>query len=213
VCPDPALLERMRQFMRDHHEFGRDFEQYKEVRAVVEREARQRQIEENRRRAEQAREERRERYLAARAEREQQQVEREDLARYERAGFEDIGLDVWTGRMAYSYGTKSRNDSWVDYDPIVGLYYRPGYPTAEIDYGRMTISGSVINASEETRNLGVAITFFDEYGNQVGAEIVQVNNARPDVHYPFTAVLDMSLNRPFTSSSTYVLSADPIAAD
>lgn len=206
-------LEAMRRFIRDHHEYGRDFEQYTEIRAIAEREARQKQIEENRKRAEEAREARRERTLAARAQRDQEEAERADLARYEEAGFEDIGLGVWAGRMAFSYGSNARDDAWVDYDPLLGLYYRPGFPSNEIDYSRMTISGSVINAAEETRNLGVAITFFDEFGNQVGAEIVQVNNARSDVPYPFTAVLDMALNRAFSSSSTYVLYADPIAVE
>ena len=43
----------------------------------------------------------------------------------------------------------------------------------------------------------------------MGGEIVQVNNARPDVPYPFTATLEMALDRPFSSSSTNVLYADP----
>lgn len=74
----------------------------------------------------------------------------------------------------------------------------------------MTISGSVLNAAEEMRNIGIAVTFFDENGNQVGGEIIQINNARPDVPYPFTATIEMALNRPFDSSSTYVLYADPV---
>ena len=82
---------------------------------------------------------------------------------------------------------------------------------ATIDFSRLTISGSVLNASDEPRHVGVAITFFDEYGNQVGSEIVQINNARPDVPYPFTSKLEMALDRPFSSSSTYVLYADAIA--
>jgi hypothetical protein len=74
----------------------------------------------------------------------------------------------------------------------------------------MTISGSVLNAAPEARNIGVAITFFDESGNQVGSEIVQINNARPDVPYPFTSTVQMALCRAFSSSSTYVLYADPV---
>ena len=57
--------------------------------------------------------------------------------------------------------------------------------------------------------IGIAITFFDDNGNQVGSEIIHVNNARPDVPYPFTSTIDMALNRAFSSSSTYVLYADP----
>ena len=52
---------------------------------------------------------------------------------------------------------------------------------SEIDYSQMTISGSVLNAAPNVRDIGVAFTFFDEHGNQVGAEIVQLKNARPNV--------------------------------
>ena len=88
-------------------------------------------------------------------------------------------------------------------------YLRPGFARDSVDFSRMTISGSVLNSSGETRNIGLAITFFDENGNQVGGEIIQINNARTDVPYPFTSTIDMALNRPFDSSSTYVLYADP----
>jgi hypothetical protein len=80
-----------------------------------------------------------------------------------------------------------------------------------IDYSRMTISGSVLNAGTETRNIGIAVAFFDDFGNQVGGETILVNNARPDVPYPFTSELKMALNRPFTSSTVYTIHADPIA--
>jgi hypothetical protein len=77
----------------------------------------------------------------------------------------------------------------------------------------MTISGSVLNAADDVRDMGVAITFFDDNGNQVGHEIVQIKNARPNVPYPFTSRLDMALNRAFTSSSIYVLYSDPVEAE
>ena len=80
---------------------------------------------------------------------------------------------------------------------------------SQIDYSQMTISGSILNAADELRDIGVAITFFDDNGNQVGHEIVQIKNARPNVPYPFTSRIDMALNRAFTSTSTYVLFADP----
>mgnify|MGYP001999636056 CR=1 FL=1 len=44
-----------------------------------------------------------------------------------------------------------------------------------------------------------------------GAEIVEIQNARPNVPYPFTKKIDMALNRPFASHSTYVLYADVAA--
>ena len=74
----------------------------------------------------------------------------------------------------------------------------------------MSISGSILNASSEVRNIGVAMTFFDNHGNQVGSEIVRIDNARPNVPYPFNAKLDMALDRAFSTSSTYVLYADPV---
>ena len=74
----------------------------------------------------------------------------------------------------------------------------------------MTISGTVVNGSGKLRNIGVAITFFDESGIQVGGEIIKINNARPDVPYPFTTTLRMALNRPYSSSSSYVLYADQV---
>ena len=96
----------------------------------------------------------------------------------------------------------------------MGHYVRL-YPFAAgraIDFTEMTISGSVLNASQEVRNIGVAVAFFDENGSQVGGEIIQINNARPDVPYPFTSAIAMALNRAFTSASTYVLYADPVEA-
>ena len=40
--------------------------------------------------------------------------------------------------------------------------------------------------------------------------MVQVNNARPDVPYPFTETIKMALNGPFNSSTRYVLYADDV---
>ena len=131
------------------------------------------------------------------------------LSRYRRNGFAPLGLDVYSGKWAYFYETTDITRSRIAYQPGIGNYLRL-YQDKKIDYSKMTISGSIINGSDQVRNVGVAITFFDEHGNQVGQETVQVNNARPDVPYPFTSKIDMALDRPFDSSSTYVLYADPI---
>ena len=37
---------------------------------------------------------------------------------------------------------------------------------------------------------------------------IQINNARPTAPDPLTSTLTMALNRPFSSSTTYVLYAD-----
>jgi hypothetical protein len=202
----------LRQFIADHREYGDDFEQYQAVKAVTEREARQREAERNRARLEQQRTEQRERYEQAKAQREAEEAEQRRLERYADAGFAPLGLDVFGGRMAFSYQTVGTNPIRVDYDITIGRYLRPLPPQRQIDFSKMTISGSILNAAEQTRNVGVAIVFFDQRGNQVGSETIQVNNARPDVPYPFTSTIEMALNRPFDSSSTYVLYADPAQA-
>jgi hypothetical protein len=203
--------DELRRFIEDHEQLGADFTRYRAVKEVAEREAAQRRSADLQAR----REEERARRIAARAAAAAEQTEEEIAAereeRYRRAGFAAIGLDVFVGRMAYSYPIRDDGASgaYVDYDPFIGLYYRPGLATNELDYGRMTISGSVLNAAADVRNIGVAIAFFDESGNQVGGETIQISNARPDVPYPFTATIDMALDRPFDSSSVYVLYADP----
>lgn len=203
-------IEELRRFIRDHDEYGDDFQQYRAVKAIAEREARQRRAEAARRQREEERAARRARYEAARAQRQAEQAEQKRLERYADAGFSSLGLDVFVGQTAFSYNTIETNPVRIDWDPLIGDYYRPYGPRTRIDFSEMTISGSVLNAAEEMRNIGIAVTFFDENGNQVGGEIIQINNARPDVPYPFTATIEMALNRPFDSSSTYVLYADPV---
>lgn len=208
-------LDELRQFMADQHEFGDDFQQYKEVKKIAERESRQRRNDELRVRRETQKATRLARQAEQRDARSRENADSKRLAALRKAGFGRIGLDVLTGKMAYSYKTKEAASSIrVDYDPLLGRYLRPyGYGSAELDYSSMTISGSVVNGAAAVRNVGIAIAFFDDYGNQVGGEIIQINNARPDVPYPFTSTVDMALNRAFSSSSTYVLYADEIVAD
>ncbi|UCD74492.1 MAG: hypothetical protein JSV91_11980 [Phycisphaerales bacterium] len=206
-------FEELEQFILDHHEYGEDFQQYKGVKAVAEREARRRDAEENRRQREIEKAERQARQAAARAEYDQRRAEMQRAARYRKSGFTSLGLDVFSGKMAYFYRTKDVTRSRIDYEPGMGNYLRL-YPNAqEIDFSSMTISGSVLNGADEIRNIGVAITFFDNNGNQVGHEIVQIKNARPDVPYPFTSTIEMALNRPFESSSVYVLYADQVPVE
>jgi hypothetical protein len=78
----------------------------------------------------------------------------------------------------------------------------------EIDYAKMTISGSLLNGAKITRNIGVAFVFRDQYGNQIGQETVVIENARPDVPYPFTGELVMASDQPFSSMTSWVLFAD-----
>ena len=205
-------FEEMEQFILDHHEYGQDFQQYQSVKAVAEREARRREADENRRQREIEKADRQARQAAARAEYEQRKTEMDRQNRYRKTGFTTLGLDVFSGKMAYFYRTKDVSRSRVDYEPGLGNYMRLYPNSQEIDFSSMTISGSVLNGAEVVRNVGVAITFFDNNGNQVGHEIVHIKNARPDVPYPFTSTIEMALNRAFESSSVYVLYADPVEA-
>jgi hypothetical protein len=204
-------LEEMRRFIADHRQYGNDFEQYRSVKEIAERDARRKEAEEGRQRREQEKLERQARLAEARAIKAQRDAESSRLSRYRRDGFTPVGLDVYAGKMAFYYSTTDHGSQVrVDYDWRIGRYLRPFDTGQTIDYSQMTISGSVLNGDEVTRNIGVAITFFDDNGNQVGHEIVRVNNARPDVPYPFTSKINMALNREFDSSSIYVLYADPI---
>lgn len=200
-------LDELRQFILDHEEFGSDYEQYQEVKEIAQRESRRRMVEERRKQMD-----------AQRAKQQQErQTEQEKKAdeerdkRYTEAGFSPIGLDVFLGRSSFFYAPRDSTQPTLIYSPtrFGSRYVNPGN-SDEIDYTTMTISGSILNAADDIRNIGVAITFFDEYDNQIGAEIVQIENARPDVPYPFTAKIEMALNRPFASHASYVLYSDPL---
>ena len=209
---DRAKHEReaaeLRQFIDDHDTYGVDFRQYEELRRVIEKEQRDKRSEALRQEREARQAERMQRYEAALARRAVENAEAERLARYERAGFSALGLEVWMGRSGFAYHTID-SSTRVDYDPRIGRYLRP-FNGSRVDFTRMTISGSVLNSSGEVRDIGVAIAFFDETGNQVGSTTVRVANARPDVPYPFTETIEMALNRPFETTTQYVLYADPI---
>ncbi len=206
-------LQEVRQFIRDNETLGRDFEQYRTVKAVAEREARLKRAEAARQRRAAEKAQRAAQVQAAKAQRERNQAEFNRLKRYREAGLSPLGFDVYLGNMSFNYSAVDGGaPARLDWDFRLGHYVRV-YPHAggrEIDYSAMTISGSVLNASEELRNIGVAVAFFDENGSQVGGEIIQINNARPDAPYPFTATIDMALNRAFSSASTSVLYADPV---
>lgn len=204
-------LDELRQFVLDHQRFGNDFQQYQSVKAVAEREARAKENEQARAQRAEEKAQRDAKRAEARAAAAARNADANRVATYRRMGFSQLGLDVYAGKMAFFYNTKeSGGGTQVDYDTLIGTYLRPIPPRTDIDYSKMTISGSVLNASDVVRNIGVAITFFDDSGNQVGHETIEVRNARPDVPYPFTSRIDMALNRPFASSSTYVLYADEV---
>ncbi len=206
--------DELRRFIQDHHEFGSDFERYQAFQAASRREAQQQRAEEARaqRDARQAaKAAQRQEYLARRAERES---ELQRVEGFRKAGFSPLGFDVYISNSAFNYQAYDGTPARYDYNFLTGGHFVRVYPHHRanlIDFSSMTISGSVMNAAEEVRDIGIAVTFFDEGGSQVGGEIVQVNNARPQVPYPFTVTVAMALDRPFDSTSTYVLYADPSA--
>ncbi len=203
-------LADLRQFILDHDTYGSDFSSYAKMleetrrqrRAAAAKAQREKEAAERKRR-----EENRKRLDAAKGRKQLEKL-------YDDRGFAPIGQDVYSSRAAFFYGPRTGEDGKT-------IQYRPdrfGRLTpvtvsnqSELDYSMMTISGSVLNGSKAIRSIGVAYTFFDENGNQVGAEIVEIQNARPNVPYPFTKKIDMALNRPFASHSTYVLYADVAA--
>lgn len=202
-------LAEIRQFLVDHREFGDDFARYREIKAITEREERRRTAEEIRLK----REEEAARRLAERAQgksqRDAERAEEERQENFRKAGFQPLGLETYLGRVGFFYHTERSTGARVEYEPIIGHFLEP-VEQSRIDFSKMTISGSVVNTSDEVRNLGVAIAFFDRRGNQIGAATVQINNARPNVPYPFTTVVDMALDGPFARSSSWVLYADPV---
>ena len=207
-------LDVLKQFISDNKQFGQDFAQYKAVKDIAEREVKQRKQDEARRKRDEEQNQRAQRRREIKAQREISKAEKNRLNDYRRAGFSPVGLDVFVGKMAFYYGSDDTTTYNVRYYPYIRRYNYGQYNRGkQLDFSSMTISGSVVNAADVTRNLGIAITFFDEDGNQVGSETVQINNARPNVPYPFTSKLAMALNRAFDSSTTYVLYADPIIND
>jgi hypothetical protein len=217
-----AVRERdeLRQFLVDHQQLGEDFEKYQGVIEIKERELRRQRAEEHREKLRQQQEERQARMEAAKMERAAREASQNRLRRYEREGFYHVGSDVFVSAMAYLYKKENVPDTSYRFAPLIrfdGTFFFTRYwhidYDEEIDFTEMTISGSVLNAAPEPRDVGVAITFFDQYGNQVGGQTVEVSNARKDAPYPFTAKLDMALDRPFSSYRIVVLYADQVGSE
>ena len=203
-------LDDLQQFIVDHDTYGTDYAAYTKVLEETRQKRRTDAIREKREQEAARRKVREEARQRLDASKKLNAIER----LYDERGFGPIGQDVYTSRSAFFYGPVAGEDGKeVQYKPTrSGGFKAVTIPSnRELDYSVMTISGSLLNGSIDIRNIGIAITFFDEHGNQVGAEIVEIKNARPNVPYPFTRKLDMALNRPFASHSSYVLYADQVA--
>jgi hypothetical protein len=178
----------LRQFIQDHDQNADNFEKYAFFREQVEREARARAAAE----ARQRREQERQRALDERLNRNRPAAEEGDDAvlanRVEmlrRAGYSRIGDRVFVGEMGYSYRSEEREV--IRYSPFIEHWYTDR--TEVIDYRELSVSGSVIHAGSEERNISIALAFYDANGAQLGSTNVQVQAARPGVPYPFTATV------------------------
>ncbi|MCP4759965.1 MAG: hypothetical protein GY876_10970, partial [Planctomycetes bacterium] len=188
-------LESLRTFVGDHAKFGDDFSSYQaiiaETRKLTEAKValkRQQEQFERARRREETRQKKE-------ADKQKRQQSKATSKRLEKLGFSSVGEDVYLSKSAYAYAMRNV--------PEQRVFYQPG-PTGEvqqlttvenreeIDYTKMTISGSLLNAAAEIRNIGVAFVFRDTHGNQIGQETVIVENARPEIPYPFTGELVMA---------------------
>ncbi|MCH2135363.1 MAG: hypothetical protein MK101_02145 [Phycisphaerales bacterium] len=207
-----AQLTEMQTFVLDHDRYGTDFSQYQQVREDARKEVRRREALERQARRELARQQQEEARAKQEAQKQLAAPGKDLQSTLQKMNFGHLGQDVWRSRAAYHYAVVDRPGETITYRPspfggkrVVTEHQK------ELDWSEMTISGSLLNAAKETRNIGIAVAFFDEYGNQVGAETIVVNNARPGVPYPFTQTLEMAANKPFASDTAWVLFADPIS--
>ena len=206
-----AQIAEMQAFVLDHDRYGTDFSQYRLVRRQAEQEVRRRAALERRARRQLALQQKEQTKAARDAVKSVVSAGKDLQETLRKMNFGLIGQDVWSSRSAYAYARIDKPSEAVNYNPSpFGRTRITTESRTELDWSKMTISGSVLNAAKSTCNIGIAFAFFDEHGNQVGAETVVVNNARSGVPYPFTQKLDMAATKPFASSTSWVLFADPI---
>ncbi len=204
-------LETLQAFVRDHAQFGDDFASYETVIAETQKLTRAKNAL-KRQQAQFERDRHRESIRKKKEEERQRKLKAKSAnKRLEKLGFTPVGDDVYLSKSAYAYAMRNVPEQRVFYQPS---------PTGEvqqlttvenreeIDYTKMTISGSLLNADAVTRNIGVAFVFRDAHGNQIGQETVVIENARPEVPYPFTGELVMASDQPFSSMTSWVLFAD-----
>ncbi|MDP7029639.1 MAG: hypothetical protein QF733_05395 [Phycisphaerales bacterium] len=201
----------LQQFVTDHDQLGQDYQSYQAVLEETRKlTAAQQELKRQRDRAERDRKREEARQKRAQASAAQKQA-KAATQRLQNLGFSMIGQEVWLSRSAYAYASTNVAEQHVYFQPTPTGELAPVTTTenrSEIDYTRMTISGSLLNGAATTRNIGVAFVFRDAHGNQIGQETVVIENARPDVPYPFTGELVMASDQPFASHTSWVLFAD-----
>lgn len=213
-----VLKERddLSAFIADHDAYGENYEKYTFFRERSEREERARQAaeaklrrEEERLRQQQEREERlRQREAGSENDAGLDDAIKKRLDTLRRAGYTRIGERAFVGNMGYAYRTETREE--IRYSPLIDFWYVDR--DEKVLYDEMTVSGSVIHAGLEVRNLSVAFAFFDDRGAQIGTTTVRIDAARPGTPYPFTATVTMAGNKPFKRYSAWVLYDEASAA-
>ena len=205
-----AAKEDLERFIADFKEYGTAFEQYTFFREKAEREEKARRAAEARARREAERQERLARREQARADdasdedaADSELEERFDTLR--RAGFTRVGETVFVGPMSYVYQTTEHEE--IRYSPLIDFWYVDR--DEEIDYSELTVSGSLVHAAPDVRNISIAIAFFDRNDAQMGSTTVRVDGARPGIPYPFTSTVKMAGNEAFKRYTSWVLYDDP----
>lgn len=194
-------------FIHDHETYADNYNKYTFFREKAEREEKARQAaeakarrEEEKLRQQQEREDRlRQRNSASDTGEDDALAKRVDILK--RAGYTRVGDRVFVGEMGYSYKTETHEQ--VRYSPIIDFWYVDR--DEKILYNEMTVSGSIVHAGNEERNISVALAFFDAGGAQIGTTTVRIDGAKPGTPYPFTSVVAMASNRAFKRYSSWVL--------
>lgn len=222
---DEALrrADELETFIDDVDTYGDAWDQYAAYRDAREREARQAAMAEAREAQAERDEERRAAAAARRAAQRERDAERQQARDLRRAGFESIGGDIYMARMGFAYHIRTELEEidgfrrYPFYTVFDRGWYRPYGRRyfdvdAQLDYSRMTISGSVLNATDEARAITVGIRFFDDGGAQIGGTTVTLDRVPARTPIPFTQELSMAANVPFSASQVYVVSSERLAA-
>ncbi len=202
-------ITELEQFIKDHDQYGVDFEKYLFYRERIEKEERAKRAADARAKREDAERKAREAREQKKAQRDVGKARDADLqARVdaiEKAGFTIIGDAVGIGQLTTFYQTTSKEE--IQYIPSIDFWYVDRDKV--VDYTHLRISGSIIQAERDTRDMSVAVVFYNRRGGQIGQTTVRIDGARPGVPYPFTANIDMADNAPFATFTSYVMYFEP----
>ncbi len=206
--------DELKLFIANHDAYGADFEKY----AISEEEKRQAVAAAKAREARAKRDERKRRMQALREQRIAELDNRgsgavngkdddpwaERAKVLVRAGYRRIGDFVFVGQMGYVYNSETETE--YRYSPFLQGWYTDEHK--DIDYTQLTLSGTIVHATDGLHDLSIAIAFYDENGGQIGQTTVRVDGARPGTPYPFTSEIQMAADIPFADYNAWVLYSD-----